>query len=102
MRQPAGWLPATRGPAERILARYDGGGIHLHGNGRHLLEAACRIRSLRRRAGDLPLVVGAPFPDFVEALRRHRLVGGCFYAVTGAPEAAMACRVMEQVRAYRA
>ncbi|MEW6752394.1 MAG: hypothetical protein AB1505_15630 [Candidatus Latescibacterota bacterium] len=107
---------------ERILAHYDGGGIHLHGNGRHLLEAACRIRGLRllyladdrgfprafdllpelrRRAGDMPLVVGVPFPDFVQALRRHALVGGCFYVVRDAPDADAARRAMDDVREYR-
>ena len=32
-----------REPAERILGAFDGGVIHIHGNGRHLLEAAATL-----------------------------------------------------------
>jgi hypothetical protein len=32
-----------REPVERILRRFDGGVFHLHGNGRHLLEAVCSL-----------------------------------------------------------
>jgi hypothetical protein len=111
-----------RAPLERIFARYDGGQIHLHGNGRHLLEAAATVKGLkaiylgddkgfppafsilgelRARAGDMPFVVNAPFPDFVEKLNSRRLTGGVLYQVGGAPDAASANRCMEKVRAYR-
>ena len=36
-----------REPAERILGHFDGGVIHIHGNGRHLLEAAATLRGLK-------------------------------------------------------
>ena len=38
-----------REPAERILRHFDGGVIHIHGNGRHLLEAAATLQGLSRR-----------------------------------------------------
>lgn len=111
-----------REPVERILSRFDGGVLHLHGNGRHLLEATCSIAglkalylgddkgyppaidvlpALRARAGDLPLVVQVPYPVFVERLTRHGLPGGVLYMVRGAPDADSANRWMEAVRAYR-
>ena len=67
-----------REPAERIMTHFDGGVIHIHGNGRHLLEAATTLRGLkamlladdrgfplafdvveqlRARAGDVPISV---------------------------------------------
>ena len=112
-----------REPVERIFSRYDGGVLHIHGNGRHLLEAVSTLRGLkamylgddrgyapafevlaelRARTGDVPLVVQVDFPRFVQALEARRLCGGVFYRVTGAPDIATANRVMDRVRAYRA
>jgi len=112
-----------RGISERIMAEFGGGITHLHGNGRHLLEAVCSMRGLkavmlgddkgfppaievlgelRARAGDMPLIVNARFDDFQERLGRHDLAGGVLYLVPGAPGADAANRCMEAVRAYRA
>ncbi len=111
-----------RAPVERILGHFDGGVTHIHGNGRHLLEAACTLRGLkavyladdrgfprafdilpelRRRAGDMPLCVGCAFVEFVDALRAGRLTGGVLYHVSGAPDVDTANRVMDEVREYR-
>lgn len=112
-----------REPVERILAHYDGGVLHIHGNGRHLLEAVSTLRGLkaiylgddrgyapafevlaelRARSGDVPLVVQVEFPRFVQALDARQLCGGVLYRVTGAPDIAAVNRLMEKVRAYRA
>jgi hypothetical protein len=112
-----------REPIERIFDRFDGGVLHLHGNGRHLLEAVCSLRGLkavflgddrgfppafevlrelRVRSGDVPLVVQADFDAFREKLDRHQLSGGVFYQVKSAPDVDAANRCMAQVRAYRA
>ena len=111
-----------REPAERVLAAFDGGVLHIHGNGRHLLEAVSSLRglkaiflgddkdfpaafsvlpALKRRTGDLPLVVHVGFPDFLLALEAHRLPGGILYKVLGVPDSDTANRVMDRVRAYR-
>ena len=111
-----------REPVERMFAQFDGGVAHLHGNGRHLLEAVRSVKglkalmlgddrgyppaiealpALRPRAGDVPLVAHVEYPLFLEKLKRHELVGGVFYKVKGAPDASAANRTMEQVRAYR-
>ena len=111
-----------REPVQRIFDRFDGGVLHIHGNGRHLFEAVSSLRRLhaiylgddkgypeafdilpqiRARTGDIPLVVAVDYPRFVDRLNRHELVGGVFYKVGDAPDAAAANRLMEQVRAYR-
>ncbi len=110
-----------REPVERILATFDGGVVHIHGNGRHLLEAVSTLRGLkavslnddlhfapafsvlgklRRRLGDMPVVVRAEFPDFVATLASHQLEGGVLYKVLHVPDAETANRTMDRVRAY--
>ena len=110
-----------REPVERILGTFDGGVLHIHGNGRHLLEAVSTIRGLkavlladdlhfpsafsilpklRRRLGDLPVVVKADFPEFADALDTHRLEGGVLYKVLNVPDVETANRTMHRVREY--
>jgi hypothetical protein len=111
-----------REPVERVFARFDGGVLHIHGNGRHLLEAVSTLRGLkaiflgddkgfppafevlpqlRARTGDVPLVVQTDFVRFAEALARHELPGGVLYKVSGVPDARAANRLAQQVREYR-
>lgn len=111
-----------RGPVERILAHFDGGVLHIHGNGRHLLEAVSTIKglkaiflgddrgfpeafevlpALRARTADVPLVVQVDLARFLDRLDRRQLPGGVFYKVSGAPDAETVNRVMEKVREYR-
>jgi hypothetical protein len=111
-----------RQPAERILSHFDGGVVHIHGNGRHLLKAVATIRGLKAiylgddrgfpkafdvlpelqsRTGDMPLVVSVPFDDFVARLDRHELPGGVLYQLARVPNIETANRLMERVRAYR-
>lgn len=110
-----------REPVERILGHFDGGVFHLHGNGRHLLESvgslpgvkavflgddrpyptAFELRhELRRRAGNVPLVMQADYEPFRTALADRSLPGGILYVVADAPDASAANRAMETVRAY--
>ena len=111
-----------REPVERILAEFDGGVIHLHGNGRHLLSAASTIRGLKAmlladdtgfapafeildelkaHTGDVPVSVFAPYEQFIDRLSRKALPGGVLYQVTGVADVDAANRCMEKVRAYR-
>jgi len=111
-----------RAQVERIFARYDGGEVHIHANGRHLLEAVSTLkglkaillgedtgfpssfsilRDIRSRTGDVPLVVGVGIMEFAEALQTRRLVGGVMYQVNGVTTVAAANRYMEDVRACR-
>ncbi len=111
-----------REPIERILQQYDGGVLHNHANGRHLLEVVYSIKGLKAmllvdekayppafdildelkaRAGDMPISVMANYNDFVEKLTRHTLTGGVFYYVSGAQDVNDVNRCMEKVRKYR-
>jgi hypothetical protein len=111
-----------REPAERIMNRFDGGVIHIHGNGRHLLEAAATLRGLKAvlllddrgfpaafdvidelkaRVGGVPVSLFAPYEAFLQRLRRHALPGGVLYQVRGVPDVLLANRCMEEVRTYR-
>ena len=110
-----------REPVERIFARFDGGGIHVHGNGRHLLRAASTLAGLKgiylgddigfpkafdvlqeikAHTGDTPLVVTAPFGDFREVLNTGRLTGGVLYQVTGVPDIRTGNETMDRVRSF--
>jgi hypothetical protein len=112
-----------REPAERMFAAFDGGVIHVHGNGRHLLRAASTLKGLRaillgddtgfplayeilgqvkEQVGDVPLIVfDVGFGEFSQALTEHRLPGGVLYHVKGVPDVDAANRCMDLVRAYK-
>jgi len=111
-----------REPVERILGHFDGGVLHIHGNGRHLLPAVATIKGLKAiylgddrgypeaidvlpelqaRTGDVPLVVSVPYGKFADRLNRHELPGGVLYKVSEVPDVATANRLMQKVRAYR-
>ncbi len=112
-----------REPAERVLAQFDGGVIHIHGNGRHLFRAASTIKGLkaillgddkgfppayqilgqvRRQVGDVPLIVfDVEYADFCRALKEQRLLGGVFYHVKNVPDVDSANRCMDRVREYK-
>jgi hypothetical protein len=111
-----------REPIERIIDRFDGGVVHIHGNGRHLLEAVSTVKGLRAmflgddrgfpqafdvlgelqaRTGDLPLIVQTDFNGFTQKLDSGTLPGGVLYKVSGVPDVDAANRCMEKVRQYR-
>lgn len=112
-----------RAPVERMFAGFDGGIIHIHGNGRHLLRAASTLRGLkmiylgddhgyplafdvlgdiRRQVGNMPVSCLVKFAPFCRALEQHRLVGGVIYYVEDTPDVDTANRWMDRVRDYRA
>jgi hypothetical protein len=111
-----------REPAERMFAAFDGGVIHIHGNGRHLLKAASTLKGLRaillgddkgfppayeildqvkKQTGEVPLIVfDVGFGEFCQALTEHRLPGGVLYHVKDVPDVDSANRCMDLVRDY--
>ena len=111
-----------RTPIDRIFAEFDGGIIHIHGNGRHLLPAVASLNGLkaimlgddrgyprsfdilsevRRHVGNIPLACLVGFRDFDRALKEHTLIGGVLYDVTDVPDSDTANRCMDAVRKYR-
>jgi len=110
-----------REPATRILQAFDGGVLHIHGNGRHLLEAVSSLPGLKAilLADDRGFPSASAFcrsegPPWrrscggscrirrvVRRSSRHALTGGVLYKVKQAPDADSANRLMDAVREYR-
>ncbi|MBD3387110.1 hypothetical protein GF407_19555 [candidate division KSB1 bacterium] len=112
-----------REPIERIFARFDGGILHIHGNGRHLLNAVSSIQGLKAilllndtgyaqafevlddlksRCADVPLVVEADYSSFVRQLQNGRLPGGVLYHIRNVPDIETANLLMPKIIDYRA
>lgn len=108
-----------KGVLERIFGDFEGGAVHIHGNGRHLLEAVSKVQGLRgiylgddrgyplafdvldeirAKVGDMPLALGVPFDRFLDALERGVLRGGVIYYVSDVPDVATANRVARRLR----
>lgn len=111
-----------RANAENMLAQFDGGVTHIHGNGRHLIDAVCTVKglkalallddegyprsfdllpSIKPRTGDLPLIVKVEFERFADALAKHQLFGGVFYKAQNVPDESTANRLADLVRDYK-
>ena len=111
-----------RGPVERIYSEFDGGVVHIHGNGRHLLETVAGFKGLKaiflgddrgypkafdivdkiqQKTGGMPLVLDVAYEQFVHQLDRKELAGGVMYRVQNVPDMDTANRLMERVRKYR-
>ena len=111
-----------RAPIDRMFAEFDGGIVHIHGNGRHLLPAVASLNGLkaimladdrgyprsfdilsevRRHVGNMPLTCPVAFRDFDRALKERTLIGGVLYDVTHVPDGDTANRCMDAVRKYR-
>ncbi len=112
----------AREPVQRIFDKFDGGILHIHANGRHLLKAASTLKGLkairffdergfppsfdvlsemRSNTGSIPLIVDAKYKDFDNAFKQHNLIGGILYEVTGVPDTGCANRLMDKVRRYQ-
>jgi hypothetical protein len=107
---------------QRMFDHFDGGVLHIHSNGRHLVNAVSRLRGLKailmldekdnppafeilpelkRQAGDVPLVVSVDEDAFENHLNQHTLPGGVFYWVNSSKSVDQVNRIMERVRNYR-
>lgn len=107
---------------ERIFSQFDGGVLHLHSNGRHLLKAVSQLRdlkaiylldekdnplafevlpTLKEQSGDVPLLVGVDSCKFEDHLKRNTLPGGVLYVVKFDGNVDEVNRLMEKVRKYR-
>lgn len=108
--------------AQRMFDHFDGGVLHIHSNGRHLLNAVSRLKGLKaialldekdnppafeelpklkKQVGDVPLVVSVNEDDFEYHLKRNTLPGGVYYWVRSTKSVDEVNRMMEQVRKYR-
>jgi hypothetical protein len=111
-----------REPVEKIFAQFDGGTVHVHANGRHILEAVSTLKGLKHiwlgddagyppafevlaelkgKVGNMPVVCLAKYGEFCQALKDHKLLGGVFYDISDVPDADSANRTMDIVRSYK-
>jgi len=111
-----------REPIERIFRHFDGGVLHIHGNGRHLLPAVSSLKGLKAiflgddrgfpltfdildelktQIGNMPLIVEVDFEKFTNRLDQYKLPGGVFYHVKRIPSIDTANHYMEKVHSYR-
>lgn len=111
-----------REPVEDIFERYDGGVLHIHSNGHHLIEHAATLKGLkmiklkndlgappcwqiqdemRAKAGTMPLVIHAEFAEFAEAVDKGKVMGGFHYMIKRAPDIDSVNRVMDKLRKLR-
>ncbi|MEN8229188.1 MAG: hypothetical protein ABFS38_13600 [Bacteroidota bacterium] len=107
---------------EKMFNQFDGGVLHLHSNGRHLLKAVSKLKDLKAiymldekdnplafdllpdlkaEAGDVPLVVKVDDQKFEDHLKRNALPGGVLYVVNSDKDVNGVNRLMEKVRKYR-
>jgi hypothetical protein len=105
-----------------MFNHFDGGVLHIHSNGRHLLNAVSRLDGLKaillldekdnppafdvlseikEQTGDVPLVVAVNEDKFEYHLNRNTLPGGVFYWVKSLKSVNEVNRIMERVREYR-
>ncbi len=110
-----------RAPIEKIFSQFDGGIVHIHGNGRHLLKVVSTIGGLKAiflgddkgfphvfdvldeiklQTGNMPLIVRIDFDRFCGALEAHELSGGVLYRVQKVPDVDSANRWMDKVHEY--
>lgn len=122
MCQPSVYREIGEEYIEQLVAHFGGGVLHLHANGRQLLPYVKRMKGLlgcmmgndrgfepayaligtfRQEAGELPLIVNAPWEWFQTELDRRGLPTGVFYLVDDVPSVEVANRTMEKVRRYR-
>jgi hypothetical protein len=106
---------------QRIVRRYGGGRLHIHGNGRHLCELVAQVeglttcgmgddvgyppawtivKELKERMAPVPIEIDIPMPEFAQGLRQRTLLSGVYYR-TIARSLAEANAIMERVFDYR-
>jgi hypothetical protein len=112
-----------REPVERMFAAFDGGHVHIHANGSHLIPAIATLKGIKaitvcderghppflenlakikKETNGLPIALfDIDYPIFVQALEDHQLTGGVLYNVKNVPDIDTANRTMDKVREYR-
>lgn len=111
-----------RSSVEKMFNEFDGGVLHIHSNGRHLLKAVSTLKGLRAiylmdekdnppafeelndikgQTGDVPLIVGVEDTKFEKCLKNNSLPGGVFYLINSQKKQDDVNRIMEKVRKYR-
>jgi len=112
-----------RGPLEKMFGHFDGGCVHLHGNGRHLLKSVSSVKGMKMimiledhpfpfayevldelasQRGCVPIQLRIPYDIFVSKLSAKQLPANIYYFVEAVPDIATANELMKEVIQYRA
>lgn len=107
---------------QNLFDHFDGGIIHLHTNGHHLLPVIYKLRGLKcivfldedfaapcyrklnelaALCGPVPMALRIPYEVFTAKLDSGELPPNTFYEVTGVPDLGTANRLMVEVRKYK-
>ena len=113
-----------REPVQRMFDKYDGGIVHLHSNGHHLMENVSTLRGLKcivlldeefgtpvfvykkleqlnMKRGKIPLHVSIPYDVFADRLAKRELLTNVFYNVLNVPDMNCANKTMAEVKKYK-
>ena len=106
---------------QRLLDHFGGGLLHIHSNGRHLIEHVNSLRGLvciyllnedwsiraydeldrmKSLAGDVPILIDCRADEFERDMDAGKLPGNVLYKVTNLPSTNEANRLMGKVRKY--
>lgn len=111
-----------REPINKVFDNFDGGLVHLHGNGHQLLKNVVTLKGLKcvvfydedfnipayKKLDELtlknkliPMVVSIPFEVFTYKLSKKELPANILYDVQGVPDIRIANKLMVDVRKYK-
>ena len=111
-----------REPIQRIFDKYDGGIVHLHSNGHHLMENVSTLKGLKCivlldeefnapvykkleqlniKRGKIPMNISIPYEVFADRLTKRELHTNVFYNVLNVPDTNCANKVMADVKKYK-
>ena len=111
-----------REPVQKLFDQYDGGIVHIHSNGHHLIENIVTLKGLKCIAlldeefnspvynkleqldfkrGKIPYHISIPYEVFADRLIKKDLPANVFYNVLHVPDARCANKMMSDVRKYK-
>jgi hypothetical protein len=106
---------------EEIFSKYDGGTVHIHGNGHHLIEEVSNIEGIKcihfideefntpaykklyeisEKRSNVPIIISIPYIDFYIMLNEKTLENNILYDVQNVPNIKIANSLMHEVKQY--
>ena len=107
---------------QRIFNHFDGGMVHIHSNGHHLIEKVATLEKLKcialyddefvepvykaveqldKKRGKIPYNISIPYEVFADRLTRKELQPNIFYNVLDVPDNICANKLMSDVKKYK-
>jgi len=107
---------------EKIFTHFDGGVLHLHGNGRHLLKSVSALKGLKllnlgddepfprahdvlddlsEKRGKVPIHLSIPYDVFIKRFKANDLPGNILYSIYEIPDNIDKQTLIDEIRAYK-